>query len=256
MRDDISRLREVGRLRRKLEWDGFPRLQMTLIVTITGGVGFLASYALLNLGLPEMWVRYLCAVAIAYLAFLFLLWLWLRTSASDYTEFPDLPDLVPSPRTPCDGPPTFSGKGGQFGGGGASGSFDDPAGAWESTAALCEDGGGIGDTLSAASEAEEFAIPLMAIILFAILLFSSFWIIYSAPILFAEMLVDGALAAGLYRRIRGLESRHWMEAALRRTWLPFMATAVLVSACGWAMSQYAPDAKSIGEVAAHVRQLG
>ncbi len=48
-----------------------------------------------------------------------------------------------------------------------------------------------------------------------------------------------------------MEARSWLETALRHTVLPFAAVAVLVTACGWALQQYAPEAASLGEVLAH-----
>ena len=80
---------------------------------------------------------------------------------------------------------------------------------------------------------------------------SSLFVIYSAPVLFAELLLDGARAAGLYRGLRGLDRRHWLESALRRTFLPFVLTTAVVTAAGWGMGHYAPEARSIGEVMQH-----
>ena len=79
--------------------------------------------------------------------------------------------------------------------------------------------------------------------------------IYSAPVLFAELLVDGVLSASLYRRLRGLQTRHWLETAVRRTALPFALTAAIVSASGWGMAHYAPEAHSIGDVITHSKQI-
>ena len=116
----FERFKEIQRLRQGLERDGFPRLQMFLLVSITGGVGFLASYLLLSFGFDTMWLRYLAVLGCAYAVFLFLLWLWLRTRAEDYSDFPDLSSM-PSGRGGSS--PEYSGKGGDFGGGGASGSW-------------------------------------------------------------------------------------------------------------------------------------
>src|SRR5688500_5100123 len=79
-----SRHQIIQRLRRQLERHGYPRLQMLLLVALTGGAGFLASYGLLHAGLETLAWRYGLAVAIAYVFFLLLLWLWLRTGAEDY----------------------------------------------------------------------------------------------------------------------------------------------------------------------------
>ncbi|HJU39453.1 MAG TPA: hypothetical protein VJ724_07755, partial [Tahibacter sp.] len=71
---------EVGRVRRAIERLESPRLQMAVIVALTGAAGFAASSLLLFAGLHAMWLRYPLAVAVAYLAFLGLLWAWLRAS--------------------------------------------------------------------------------------------------------------------------------------------------------------------------------
>ena len=80
------------------------------------------------------------------------------------------------------------------------------------------------------------------------------FVVYSAPLLFAELLVDGVLAATLYRRLRGIEPRHWLETAVRRTFLPFLLTACFTGAAGWTMAMYAPGANSIGKVFLHAKQ--
>ena len=50
----FSRRGEILRLMRKLEWDGFPRLQMLFLVILTGAAGMVASYALLRSGVDSM----------------------------------------------------------------------------------------------------------------------------------------------------------------------------------------------------------
>lgn len=224
---------------------------MLLIVTMTGLSGLLISFGLLRAGLVEMWLRYPISFGIAYLIFLGLLWLWLRTRAEDFCDLPDLSGL---PATDSLGSGVhYAGKGGESGGGGASGSFDDGAtGGWS----YLNTAESPGNAINTVADAEEFAIPLAALLLLGALLFSSFFIIYSAPVLFAELLVDAFLSASLYRRLRGLDVRHWLETALRRTAMPFLLTAALVSLFGWGMGRYAPEAHSIGEVISHARLGG
>ena len=94
--------------------------------------------------------------------------------------------------------------------------------------------------------------PVIAVALAIGLAIASLYVIYIAPILFAEVLVDGALSYALYRRLRGeQESAHWLVTACRRTVLPFGATAIFLALTGVAMSAYAPGARSIGEVVHH-----
>ncbi|MFD0739615.1 hypothetical protein ACFQZQ_10025 [Lysobacter koreensis] len=248
-----TRYQAIARMRRRLERDGWPRLQMMLLVTITGGAGFVASWALLQLGVGAMWLRYPLALCLAYAAFLLMLWLWLRTRAHDWVDGWDGSgiDLATSPGTGGSAP--WGGLGGNSGGGGASSSFD----AADSSPADALSGP-IGDALGAAADADELAIPMVAVVVavavVALLALSSLFVVWSAPVLFAELLVDGALAAGLYRRLRGIDARHWLESAVRRTWLPFVLTALCVTAAGWGMAKYVPGADSLGDVVAQVQR--
>jgi hypothetical protein len=75
-----ERARRIHRVRLWLLRDGWPRLQMFLLVALTGGVGFLVSAGLLKAGWTVIWQRYLAAIAVAYVAFLGLIWAWLQLS--------------------------------------------------------------------------------------------------------------------------------------------------------------------------------
>ena len=97
----------VERMQQKLQDKSFPRAQMTLIVLLTGGSGLLASFILLQLGMDSMALRYPLAFGVAYLFFLLLIGLWLRTNARDYVDVPQLPDTHPHGAS-MDGPPRFS----------------------------------------------------------------------------------------------------------------------------------------------------
>ena len=250
----------ILQLMRKLEWDGFPRLQMLLLVLLTGAAGMVASYLLLRSGVDSMPVRYPVSVGCAYLVFLTLLWLWLRTKASDYIDAPvDLPLPSRGAGHGAGDGDGFAGGGGQFGGGGASGKFDFseplPSPSLPGMNLKGDTAGeAVGDALGGADEG---AVPLVIALLMALVtaavLFAALYIVYMAPALFAELLVDGVLSASLYRRLRGLETRHWLESAVRRTVLPFAVTALALGGVGYAFQSYAPEADSLGEVLQHYR---
>jgi hypothetical protein len=115
-------------------------------------------------------------------------------------------------------------------------------------------GDAVGEVVGGADEgAIPLALALLVAALVAVLLFATFYIVYLAPALFAELLVDGALSASLYRHMRGLQTRHWLESALRRTALPFIVTAVGLALIGYALHGYAPEAHTLGEVLLHFR---
>lgn len=248
----------------KLEGDGFPRLQMFFLVMLTGAAGLAASFALLHSGVPVMHARYPLSVGCAYLVFLFLLWIWLRTKAEDYVDGAiDIP--LPSgadggASAGIEPEPVFSGGRGDYGGGGASGSFQPdetlPSPILSDATIPGGDsvGEAVGDVIAGADEgAVPLAVALLTVVLAAVLFFAALYIVYLAPALFAELLVDGALSASLYRRMRGLQTRHWLESAVRRTWVPFAVTAVSLSAVGYALQWHAPQAHTLGDVVKQTR---
>lgn len=222
---------------------------MTLIVALTGGFGLLASFAMLHAGLDSMAARYPLALLSAYLFFLFLIWLWLRTNAEGYMDAPDIADLLPSPRLSAGVPDFKSGAGGDFGGGGATGTFDSPSSAFNE--ATSSPFGSVGDSVGSVAEVDELAIPLAAIAIAIGIALSSLYVVYLAPILFAEVLVDGALSYALLRHLRGQDPQHWLSSTFRRTVVPFATTAVFLIAVGAGMAAYVPGAKSVGEVVEH-----
>ena len=242
----------IGRLQQQLERDSFPRLQMGLIVALTGAAGLLCSFMLLRLGIHAMALRYPLALLGAYAFFLVLLWLWLRSKAEDYADVPDLVGNLPEFPSGSGGSrlPVISGRGGDFGGGGASASFDEIS---ATPPVEAESVSFVGKATSSALEADEAAIPLLVVALAFGLAVASLYIVYLAPALFAEMLFDGVLSFSLYRHLRHTDQSHWLGTAFRRTALPFGLTAVFLMAVGGAMAAYAPDAWTIGEVIQYAR---
>lgn len=233
--------------------ESYPRLQMSLIVSLTAGVGMLSSFVMLQLGLEVMAVRYPLALMVAYLFFLFFIWLWLRTKAEDYIDLPNWTPSISWPKSPTRLPEFKSGGGGDFAGGGATGSFDGTTTALQSASSspLVE----VGDSVEAITDTDELAAPLLAITLVIGtvigMALACVYVVNLAPVLFAEVLVDGTLSYALVRHLRGQEPEHWLSSTFRRTVLPFAGAAVFLVAMGAAMAAYAPNAKSIGEVLQH-----
>jgi len=253
-RHRLTRAIAVQRMRTRLLRESFPRLQMSILVSLTGLAGFGASAGMLVAGLETMALRYLLAMGVAYIAFLSLLWLWLRTSAADYFDHMSLDGFesdgagAGGADSSGSGAPAdpVAGGGGTFDGGGASANVDFGS----------EEGGldaFVEKPLAAIGHAEEGAIPLAVILLALGIALSSLFVIWSAPVLFAEILVDALLAAGLYRRLRVLDVRHWMSAAVKRTVIPFVLTTLVVTGAGWAMQHHVPEARSLGDVIAAQR---
>jgi len=219
---------------------------MFLIVSLTAAIGFIASFLMLHSGINRMWLRYPLAVLIAYLGFLFMLWFWVRLRASELLDALDVPYSGDGSHIP-----TFKGGGGHFGGGGHSGSFDSPTGIDLSSSVSGAHGSGTDSVVSEAAgvlDLEELAIVIVAILALIGSVWAALSIISSAPTLFAELLLDGALATGLYKRLRKTEGDHWLATAMRRTVWRFVGVAALFALLGGVMQVAVPSAKSIGQV--------
>jgi hypothetical protein len=209
----VTRERAIERLRAALEHEQYPRLGMLLIVTLTGGCGFLASVVMLRSGVGSITLRYPLALCVAYAVFLLLLWIWLRTrshegfAAVDADDDEAPPPDERRPRVDVDSSP-----------------------------------------LDVLGYLDDIGLPIVIGLFVLAALFASLWIVYAAPALLAELLFDAVLAAGLYRRLRRSEARHWLDTAVRRTFVPFLLMLAGLVAFGLGVRHWYPDAHSIGEL--------
>jgi hypothetical protein len=207
---------------------------MVLFLAATGLTGFLASVLLHAAGLSSMAIRYPLAVGIAYLAFLSLLSLFISYHRSRRSQDPagagyddyEVDDFDPGP-APSDQPVTTGSSDATSGEGGGGGSLDL--------------GGGDRDGL--------VALVVVALICIAIgsAIFASIWVLIEAPVLLAEILVDGVLLVGLARRIDPRRSPHWASGVIRRTLIPMLAVAVCFAVIGYALESLVPGATTMGE---------
>lgn len=233
----------LARIQAVIESQSWPRIQMTLLVCLTGGIGFLTSFVLLHHGVTTIWVRYLISMGAAYIGFLFLLWIWSRARDRSLADNLDAPDIG----WPGKGRSSqhCESEGGDVGGAGAHSAYH------PETAVAESPNNGIADMVPDGLDLDELAIPVTAIVLAVVLVGSSFLIIVNAPALFAELLLDGILTASLYRRLRGLDQQHWLETALRRTAMPFATVTVILVAIGWTMQWLDPSISTVGEFLSH-----
>ena len=245
-----------------------PRVQMSLILAATGAAGFVASFAMLHLGVWRMWIRYPLAVLFAYAVFIVLLRVWLFLHGRGARDrVPELElDVVEMGAEialdvagrPLPAPDAFGG-GGDFGGGGAGGSWGDGVSAGlHQTSPACDvgsaasgGGGGGGDWLSGLDfdvDSEGCVFFLLALALVVAGVCASLYVVYAAPLLLAEILVEGVLLSGLYRGMKSArDGGDWLGAALRRTWLPVLLTLITFASAGYLLQRAAPRARSIGE---------
>ncbi|MBC3831874.1 hypothetical protein H8K33_10175 [Undibacterium amnicola] len=280
MANKPSRSHLVSSLKSRIEKDGYPRLQMMLMVLMTGLIGFLSSFILLHSGMKTMWLRYLCAFGIAYIGFIGLLRVWLVTQREHVADVAEaVLDIAYHSSRPSSSSISssgdaiasmnqLSGQDGDFSGAGASASFDDTGSVSEPLIDLSEAGNaasngssygsgggssgssssGIGDTLSGVGDADDLVIPLAIAAFVLALLLSTLYVVYSAPMLLAELSVDFLLATGLYRRLKKIPETAWLGTAIKKTIWPFLITALVISASGWVLQNSAPGANTLSEV--------
>lgn len=261
-----SRARLVEETRELLLRTSLPRLQMSVLLALTGASGFLTSYILLKAGVGSMALRYPVAVMVAYGVFLLLLRVWLAIQKDDWGDASDLVDVGDLAEIAVDGvvragkgaEEGFSGGGGSFGGGGSSTSFQAPAPlasysqqapvAVRSASVGGQSGGGSGFSFNFDVDEPAALLVLLALLVLAVaVLGAAFYVLWTAPVLLAEVLVDGLILGGLYRRLRKTEAPgHWVFAAIRRTWIPALIVAALFSLAGHLLQKAAPEARSIG----------
>jgi hypothetical protein len=242
-----NRNNQLAKWRTIINRDSYPRLEMFLLVSFTGMAAFLTSFSLFHFGFNTIWLRYLVSMGVAYIVFMGLLGIWLAWKTNRATTnldgLEDLSDLTLM--STSNHSASFHGGGGSFDGGGASGNYDSG-----------ESAGFVGEALGAAAQAEEAAIPLIVVgaLIFALLsiFIFTFSLVSSAPILFSELLVDGMLSASLYNRLKGVDSHHWLESAIKRTFWPFVFFTLTFIIVGWTMQHFMPEVNSLGEVIRHL----
>jgi hypothetical protein len=267
-----DRERAIERVRQRLVRGGWPRLLVSFLLALTGAAGFLISAALLRLGVTLMSVRYPLAVILAYCVFLLLLRLWLalrRKSDGNSDPLSDIGDGLPhlfdsGASAGGDAATATFGGGADFGGAGAGGGWSGGGAPADLSSGVQANlpGGASANLSGGASSVSDYVpdmpdidldldegcfwivIPVAAI---AGVVVAMFYVVYIAPVFLAEILVDALLLAGLYKRLKGVEPRHWLRSCVRRTLLPALIATALFIAAGYLMGRVAPAARSIGE---------
>jgi hypothetical protein len=79
------------------------------------------------------------------------------------------------------------------------------------------------------------------------------YVIWIAPTLLAEAIVNGAIAGKVYHGMRKHEDDFWTSQIVRRTIVSGIVVILCAVAAGYAFNRIAPDARSIGGVWAHLQ---
>ena len=188
----------VGDMRRRIA-AGYPRLVICLILALSGVVAFQFSVLALLSGLVNMAVRYFLAALIGYATFLLLIRVWIALHR--YRHSVDVDPGIAGDASSLSGATDGFG-GGSSGGGGASANWGGAE-------------GGAGIDVADADEAWPVVVAAVVLLSGALAIL---YVVYSAPVLLAEVALDAALISGLYRRLRKQDARHWLGSAVRHSW--------------------------------------
>jgi hypothetical protein len=221
-RESCSREALIAQACAHLEQDSFPRITMAVIVGLAGLSALLTSALSLNAGLDSMGVRYGAAALGGYVVFVGLMrvWIGIRRGWDPGVE----PDI------------------------GAD--FIEP---WRGAASGGRGPGDAGVESAGWFDGFDLDLDVVFFVIAAVLLalagiIAVVYVVYTAPLLLAEVALDAALVSSLYRRLRREDAGSWAGAVLRRTWAPALIVVVCVSLAGFALEAAVPEAHSIGGV--------
>lgn len=151
--------------------------------------------------------------------------------------------------------PTFHGfgGGGEFAGAGSSGDFGPthtPAGVGH---VLRPEAGGahVGDSLDLVGDLDEGAVvvlPVLAVVGIGVAVVAAVGTVWTAPSLLAEVFVDAALAAGVYRRLRQQSAQHWASGVVRRTWKAALGVGAVLVGVALVAQRLRPEVHSLGDL--------
>ncbi len=224
----------------------FLRFHVAVIVAWTFCCGLVLSKMLLAIGQESMAMRYGIALVFAYLMFLLAVRLWLQYAG--YGRYlrgkGDVPLDAPvggSPRTST--PSDIHPGGGDFGGAGASGSYDTGSAA---------DASFVGDGADAAAGVAEGGLPGLIIALLIVIASALFalaaYLVASAPLVLVDAAFEALLAGGMIRGARRMDSASWVGTVVRATYIPFCAVFVLTIVAASVAQSHAPGATTLSGV--------
>lgn len=263
----LNRASRIEQMRKKILQGGRPRLLMTGILMLTGLTGFLSSFTLLHLGMTSMALRYPLAILLGYGVFLLCIRAWVRshatipqetksTSSSNWSF--DLPNLKGGSNG---GSGDFSFKGGSFGGGGSGASFQsgstglitsNPAALPVLPPENMSNAPNVANTSSGGGgwslDLDEGAIFLIVLVVALGLFIALGYVIWAAPAILAEILVDAVAASSLYGGLKQISRTQWFLTALKKTGWVVGVLCILFGGAGFLIQEEMPKVRSLGDV--------
>ncbi|TAG78047.1 MAG: hypothetical protein EAZ24_07035 [Burkholderiales bacterium] len=256
-----SRADAIAILSRRIDFYYWPRWSAFWIACGTALSGLAFSAILWRVGLEEMTWRYPLATLLSYFVLLALLRTWSKRDWDDGSGL-DLP--TPSSSSSSSGsastgqPEYIGGGGGDFGGAGASGSFESvsaPVSAFDAGSTVGDTFGGGLEVAASAEEGAVVAIPLFLILalllLFGGFAFSLVSLVWNAPSLLAHLMLDAGTASMLAVYTRPTHRESWLSTAFWQTFPKFLCLAIVLMVAGFALELFDPTAITLFDVLAN-----
>ncbi len=257
-----------AQLRRWLQSRHWLRLHAFCIGVVTLALMLLTSAGLRHVGVTHLAARYALALSVGYVAYLLLVRMWAQCMLRrEFDGGVDLPDVLPNGGGGSRQSGEFiTGQGGDYGGGGANGSWDaqlldgslqpasgthlgvgDVSGADAAPDAMGAMLDGAGSVLEGADEGAVILIPVLAV--FAALLGAFFgmgwllWLVFSSEVLLA-VAIELAFAMLMARTLYRIEREGWLLAAIRLSWKPLLGALLCAVVVGMLLTHFFPEAQT------------
>jgi len=205
---------------------GNPRLQMLFIITVIVLVGFTSTALMAKFGIKEMYIRYPISIALAYGSFFLCLGIWVKLIISKEKYRIEIDADIIDLAERLEYNPSI------------------PSGNSSSTS----------DSFfpDFAFDADEGIIFIILIILLLSLIIITGYFIVSAPIFFSEILLDAALGAGFYKKLKRIQADGWVTSAFKKTWLYFLIFLIIYTAGGYIIQSIDDKIITVGDAVEYI----
>lgn len=260
-RFNANKMRKDLAQRYSLRWHGF------FLGSLTLGITWLTSACLLMAGVESMAVRYGVAFLVGYLAYIGLIRLWGWHVCNPHRRFRDDDGTAIEPaldamdllsRTHRNSTSATqamaSGRGGDFGGGGATGDWIGDTNVPSSGAMEEVVGGafkGAGEVIAGSDDGAVVVIPIVAIFIMALLfcvgLGSIAFLYFGSEVLLA-VAVQLAFSYTASNAAVKIAKGGWLGSVWRITWKPMLGSLLCAVALGFMFDTFVPQANTMVDV--------
>lgn len=228
------------------------RLHMSIIMFSTVFLGVVTNFIMMNtLGITHPGARYPLTVILSYGWFLLFIRIYIKnilvssSTSSNALDYLDIPiDVANSSGTSTSSMP-WSGGGGQFSGGGASGDW----GVGEAVSEVAKETvkESAASSISGLVDDEGGAIVVLVVgaALAAVVFGSGAYFIWHSPEILSECLIQVILVSGMRKRMKKFTESEWISHMFSATFWPFLAVLVLSLILGSFVRGTCPDANNL-----------